>query len=71
MKKVLSIIVLCAVCLIGFNSCQSGNNENIHLDLVFPLTGNGAAASEATINAINLCVDKWSVMIQRDKQKKR
>ncbi len=60
MRKVLSIIVLCVVCLIGFNSCQSGNNENIHLDLVFPLTGNGAAASEATINAINLCVDKWN-----------
>lgn len=56
MKKILFILL--AVCtLVG---CHSKKDEYFYIDLVFPMTGNGAAASETTINAIQLCIDKWN-----------
>lgn len=41
-------------------SCKISKEKKFNIDVVFPLTGNGAAASEASINAINLCVEKWN-----------
>ena len=55
MKKIL-FALLAATMLIG---CQEKKEEFI-IDLVFPLTGNGAAASKATTNAIQMCVNKWN-----------
>ena len=72
MKKVLSIIVLCAVCLIGFNSCQSKHEVKIiKVGAVLPMTGSlsGLGTSikgglELAINELNADSVKYELIVE-------
>lgn len=59
MRRFYFLILLTGL-LFSCVSCQERNTNEVNVDLVFPLTGNGATASEATVDAINLCIDKWN-----------